>query len=131
MGEAEREAVRGENRIVFEDEIKARPKRTWFESEMQKKEAREVGARELNGPGNGKGKGKGKLSAKAKKKLDDHRERVEGRIWKKGKESMAGPNGKKERKGRAGKRDQTPKPKTNAKRKPNPGGPAAGKNPRK
>lgn len=111
MGEAEREAVRGENRLAFEAEIHARPKRTWFESETQKKEAREVGARELNGPGNGPGKGKGKLSAKAKKKLDDHRERVEGRIWKKGKkESVAGfTNGKKERKARGGgKRDSKP-----------------------
>lgn len=85
MGDAEREATRGENKIVFEEEIKGRPKRTWFENEKEKKEAKEMGARELNGVANGKGKGK--LSAKAKKRLDDHRDRVEGRVWKKGKEN--------------------------------------------
>lgn len=90
MGEAEREATRGENKIAFEEEIKGRPKRTWFENEKEKKEAKEMGARELNGGG----KSKGKLSTKAKKKLDDHRERIEGRIWKKGKENTVDKKGK-------------------------------------
>lgn len=88
MGEAEREATRGENKIMFEEEIKARPKRTWFESEKEKKKAKEMGARELNGTG------KRKLSAKAKKKLDDHRERTEKRVWKKGKKYRTEEKGK-------------------------------------
>lgn len=88
MGVVEMEVRKGENLMEFEGEIKSRPKRTWFESERDKKAAKEVGKRELNGAeAGGKAKKKeGRLSHKDKKRLDDHRERVEGKIWKKGKE---------------------------------------------
>lgn len=109
MGEAEREVLRGENRITFEAEIQGRPKRTWFESEKEKRKAKEVGKRELNGGGS---EGSKRLSGKVKKKLDDHRERVEGRIWKKGKErEVANKGGKK--KGVKGKSDHSTKGKGN------------------
>lgn len=37
---AERDLKKGENLLKYEDEIKSRPKRTWFESEQQKKETK-------------------------------------------------------------------------------------------
>lgn len=87
MGVVEMEVRKGENLMEFEGEIKSRPKRTWFESERDKKAAKEVGKRELNGgEAGGKMKKEGRLSNKDKKRLDDHRERVEGKMWKKGKE---------------------------------------------
>ncbi|KAL8689046.1 MAG: hypothetical protein Q9224_004734, partial [Gallowayella concinna] len=49
MGEAERDMRKAGNLMEHEDEIKARPKRTWFESEKEKKESRALGAVELNG----------------------------------------------------------------------------------
>ncbi|KAL8805548.1 MAG: hypothetical protein Q9200_005388 [Gallowayella weberi] len=97
IGEAERDMRKAGNLIEYEDEIKARPKRTWFESEKEKKEARALGAVELNGVQGGRGKkkeGKGKLSGKEKKKLDDGRERREGRVWKKGREDGKAVRGK-------------------------------------
>ncbi|KAL8994043.1 MAG: hypothetical protein Q9169_005885 [Polycauliona sp. 2 TL-2023] len=86
MGEAERDMRKAENVMEYEHEIKTRPKRTWFESEKEKKEARAKGAVELNGVQGGKSKkeGKGKLSGKERKSLDAGRERREGRVWKKG-----------------------------------------------
>lgn len=80
----ERDLKRGENLIVHEDEIKARPRRTWFESEKDKLSAKEKGATLLNGPQ--KGDKKKKLSGKDRKKLDLKDVRTEGRVWKKGKE---------------------------------------------
>lgn len=90
MTDAERDVRKGENLMEFEGEIKARPKRTWFESEKEKKEARAKGAVELNGAQGGgskkQKKEKGKLSGKDRKRLDLGRERREGgRTWKKGK----------------------------------------------
>ncbi|KAL8753099.1 MAG: hypothetical protein Q9184_005522 [Pyrenodesmia sp. 2 TL-2023] len=87
MTDAERDVRRGENLMEHEAEIKSRPKRTWFESEKEKKEARAKGAVELNGVqgGGSKKKKEGKLSGKDRKKLDLGRERREGRTWKKGK----------------------------------------------
>ncbi|KAL8908281.1 MAG: hypothetical protein Q9207_000903 [Kuettlingeria erythrocarpa] len=89
MTDAERDVRRGENLIEHEAEIKSRPKRTWFETEKEKKEARAKGAVELNGVQGGGGsktkKKEGKLSGKDRKKLDLGRERREGRTWKKGK----------------------------------------------
>jgi ATP-dependent RNA helicase DDX27 len=79
----ERDVRRGENLVVHESEIKGRPRRTWFESEKEKLGAKEAGKRELNGelpP-----KKKGKLSNKEKKKMDLKDERMDGRMWKKGK----------------------------------------------
>ena len=77
---------KGENIMDHEDEIHARPKRTWFESEKEKLKAKKAGQEELNGRvGLGRKVG-GKLSNKEKKALDDKRERKgDGRAWKKGK----------------------------------------------
>ena len=77
---------KGENIMAHEDEIHSRPRRTWFESEKEKLQAKKAGKEELNGRiGLGKIKSGGKLSNKDKKALDDKRDRVEGRAWKKGK----------------------------------------------
>lgn len=114
LNEQERDIRRGENLIEHEKEIMARPKRTWFESEKEKKAAKAKGAMELN-PSMGKkvggmaqqrdkkpsrsvskilGKG-GKLSNKDKKRLDNIRERTEGkRLWKKAKVGKGGKGGK-------------------------------------
>lgn len=76
---------KGENIIAHEDEIYARPRRTWFETEKEKLQAKKAGKEELNGSvGLRKAKAGGKLSNKDKKALDAKRERVEGRAWKKG-----------------------------------------------
>jgi ATP-dependent RNA helicase DDX27 len=81
----ERELRRGENLIVHEDEIKSRPRRTWFESEKDKKLAHQKGAAALNGPIEGVKKEKKKLSGKDRKKLELQDARQEGKVWKKGK----------------------------------------------
>ncbi|MCJ1463263.1 nucleolar DEAD-box protein required for synthesis of 60S ribosomal subunit [Pseudocyphellaria aurata] len=113
MGEAERDVRRGENLVGFSDEIASRPRRTWFAGERDKQQARERGAKELNGadangaaPAGAPGKrtGQGKMSGKQKKRLDDRKLRVgearghqgqegahrpgEGRIWKKPKNGL-------------------------------------------
>lgn len=104
LAQTETELVRGENLVKHEAEIMARPKRTWFESEKEKRNAKARGLVELNGP-NGVVRVKGekkKLSNKDKKRLDDHRERVEGKMWKKGKGSEdAIRRDRKERKSKA------------------------------
>lgn len=82
----ERDLKRGENLINHEDEIKSRPRRTWFESEKDKMAEREKGAAALNGPAGGSVKDKKKkLSGKDKKKLEAKDFRSEGKQWKKGK----------------------------------------------
>ncbi len=86
---AERDLKRAENLIVHEDEIKSRPRRTWFESEKDKHMARAKGAAELNGPG--VQKSKKKLSGKDRKKLELRDTRTEGQLWKKGKEDRGKP----------------------------------------
>jgi ATP-dependent RNA helicase DDX27 len=100
---------KGENIMVHENEIKGRPKRTWFESEKEKRVAKKAGRAELNGPdGDGtkmKKRKEGKLSNKDKKKLDDREVRTEGKVWKKGraerdgKGALAQVKGKKKVKG--------------------------------
>lgn len=91
LAQAEMQVKRGENIIVHEDEIKGRPKRTWFESEYEKRLAKKTGRAELNGPESVvKKKKEGKLSNKDKKKLDDSRARVEGKVWKKGRAERDG-----------------------------------------
>lgn len=86
LTQAERDIRKGENLVEHRDEIMARPKRTWFESEAQKQAAKEAGFRELNGPDAATGtrpktvKVSGisdKLSNKQKKRLDTARERKE------------------------------------------------------
>lgn len=119
MGEAERDVRRGENLVGFGDEIASRPRRTWFAGERDKQQARERGAKELNGAAGageaaaaaaasaskGKNNGIGKMSHKKKKRLDDRTMRkaegggggeVGGRIWKKPKrgEKREGKGGK-------------------------------------
>jgi len=81
---------KGENIIVHEDEIKARPRRTWFESEQEKKAAKKAGRAELNGVESVIKKKGGKLSNKDKKKLDDRDVRMGGKVWKKGRAERDG-----------------------------------------
>ncbi|KAI1965336.1 nucleolar DEAD-box protein required for synthesis of 60S ribosomal subunit [Ophidiomyces ophidiicola] len=94
LAQAEIQVTRGENLIKHESEIMSRPKRTWFETEREKKEAKKRALKELNGPGTDLKREKRKLSGKEKKKLDDTRLREGGKVWKKGKkerESKGGP----------------------------------------
>ena len=108
LQQAEVQLTRGENLVKHEAEILARPKRTWFESEVEKRVARKQGRVELNGPevkrSAKKGKGGGKLSNKERKALDDRRERVEGKLWRKGKGEggVGGGGGGKEERGKKG-----------------------------
>lgn len=85
FAQAEMQVTRGQNLIKHESEIMARPKRTWFETEREKQDAKKRALSELNGPGSVLKKEKRKLSGKEKKKLDDSRQREEGKVWKKGK----------------------------------------------
>jgi ATP-dependent RNA helicase DDX27 len=107
LAQAEMQVRRGENIIAHEDEIKGRPKRTWFESEQDKRAAKKMGRAELNGVESILKKKPGKLSNKDKKKLDDRDMRVEGKVWKKGRAERDGKGvlegKKKERKVKGGK----------------------------
>lgn len=49
MASMEMQVRRTENLVKYEDEIKGRPKRTWFESQREKVEAKKVSKNELNG----------------------------------------------------------------------------------
>ena len=81
LAQAEMQVTKGENLIKHEAEIKSRPKRTWFETERQKREAHKIGAAELNGSAAAPAKReKKKLSNKDKKRLDAARERREGKV---------------------------------------------------
>ncbi|WYZ40780.1 hypothetical protein EsH8_IV_001121 [Colletotrichum jinshuiense] len=86
FAQAEMQVRKGENILHHEDEIKSRPKRTWFETQEDKKKAKDAGRDELNGP---KGTKK-KLSNKDRKKLDAKAMRTEEKVWKKGKAERAG-----------------------------------------
>jgi ATP-dependent RNA helicase DDX27 len=78
LAQTETQLNRGDNLIKHEAEIMARPKRTWFESEKDKNDAKKRGVMELNGL-EIKVKGeKRKLSNKDKKRLDARKERKEG-----------------------------------------------------
>jgi len=114
LAQAEMEVRRGENIIVHEDEIKGRPRRTWFESEQEKRAAKEVGRAELNGVESVIKKKGGKLSNKDKKKLDDRDTRLEGKVWKKGRAERDGKgalqNFKKDRDGKGKKKVKGGKP---------------------
>ncbi len=107
---AEMQVRKGENMIEHEAEIKGRPKRTWFETEHDKKKAKEAGKVELNGASqSSKKKALGKMSNKVQKRLDNKAERADGMGWRKGKadalnaktkhSQKGGPKGKK---GKAG-----------------------------
>lgn len=101
LAQVEMQVTKGENLIKHEKEIMSRPKRTWFESERQKQEARLRGLMELNGPDSIKPKERRKLSGKEKKRLDDTRLRKEGKIWKKGKKEREGQDPSKQAKAKA------------------------------
>ncbi|EAW07329.1 putative ATP-dependent RNA helicase DRS1 [Aspergillus clavatus NRRL 1] len=89
MAQAEMQVTKGENLMKHGAEIMSRPKRTWFETERDKRASRKLGATELNGPSK---KDKVKLSNKDKKRLDDSRQRHEGNQgWKKGKTEREAP----------------------------------------
>lgn len=91
MQAVEMQVAKGENLIRHEDEIKARPKRTWFETERDKEAAKEAGRAQLNGEREKmKKKGGGKLSGKDMKRLDSKAERKDSRMWKKGSAERAG-----------------------------------------
>jgi len=103
MAQAEIQLTKGENLVKHETEIMARPKRTWFESEKEKRVAKKKGREELNGP-ELKVKGeRRKLSNKDKKRLDDQRERSEGKLWRKGKKSEKAAKASKAEKNKKGK----------------------------
>jgi ATP-dependent RNA helicase DDX27 len=89
LAQAEMQVKKGENIIIHEDEIKGRPRRTWFESEHKKRQAKKTGRAELNGP-ESVVKKEGKLSNKDKKRLDDSKARAEGKVWKKGRAERDG-----------------------------------------
>ncbi|KAI9668629.1 MAG: nucleolar DEAD-box protein required for synthesis of 60S ribosomal subunit [Alyxoria varia] len=100
MAIAERDVVKGENLVLHEEEIKSRPRRTWFQSEGEKRAAKEVGreertgmpeggvAREAMRPGK---RDRRRMSGKERKKEDDKRERGKSGIWKKGKKDKLAP----------------------------------------
>ncbi|KAK8157706.1 P-loop containing nucleoside triphosphate hydrolase protein [Phyllosticta citrichinensis] len=96
LSQAEMEVRKGENLVTHADEIMARPRRTWFETEKDKKAARDAGWRQLNDDDAAavKVKGKTKLSNKEKKRLDARDERKKdggaGMGWKKGAAERAG-----------------------------------------
>ena len=86
LAQAEMQVKRGENLIEHEAEIKGRPKRTWFETEHDKKKAKQAGKDELNGLREQlKKKAGGKLSNKDRKRLDAKAMRKEGGEWSRGK----------------------------------------------
>lgn len=115
LANAEMQLKKGENMIEHESEIKGRPKRTWFETEHDKKKAKDAGRAELNGPsGKSMKKQAGKMSNKEMKKMETKSERTEGRSWKKGKgdaQRVAG-NHKKKAVKPAGKGGMGPKAKS-------------------
>lgn len=96
LAQAEMQVRKGENMMDYEEEIKSRPKRTWFETQDDKKKAKEAGSSELNGVRNSmkKKSSAGKLSNKDMKRLDAKTMRAEGREWKKGKTTDDGGKGK-------------------------------------
>ncbi|KAK0332803.1 nucleolar DEAD-box protein required for synthesis of 60S ribosomal subunit [Friedmanniomyces endolithicus] len=94
LQQTERTIVKAENIEKYGDEIAARPKKTWFQSEKEKVAAKAKGGVVLNGESGGTGKesGKkkpktGKLSNKQKKRLEDKDDRKAGLEWKKTKGS--------------------------------------------
>ncbi|CZT51714.1 probable ATP-dependent RNA helicase drs1 [Rhynchosporium secalis] len=90
LAQVEMQVRKGENIMTHEDEIKGRPKRTWFESEQDKRSAKKIGRDALNGVESILKKKPGKLSNKDKKKLDDRESRTEGKVWKKGRAERDG-----------------------------------------
>ncbi|OKL55949.1 ATP-dependent RNA helicase DRS1 [Talaromyces atroroseus] len=100
LAQVEMQTSKGENLLKHQGEIMSRPKRTWFESEKDKQDAQKRGLLELNGPSASESKKeKRKLSGKEKKRLDDTRDRKEGRMWKKGKQDRESNRGSQQKTG--------------------------------
>ena len=103
LANTERDLTRADNIVTHREEILARPKKTWFESEAEKRKAKEKGKVALNGPeishDGGKKEKKGKLSNKQKKRLQDRDDRKVGLEWKKGK-SIGDRSGASKKKGK-------------------------------
>ncbi|RPB12506.1 DEAD-domain-containing protein [Morchella conica CCBAS932] len=81
MQSLEMQVRRGENLIKYEDEIKARPRRTWFETQQEKDARGKVSRAQLNGvelP-----EKKEKLSNKKRKRMEGREEQDEARAYKK------------------------------------------------
>jgi len=96
---AELQLRKGENLIKHEDEIRSRPKRTWFETQREKELRGKVSKAQLNGlelP-----EKKVKLSNKKRKKLEVRGEVEEGRVYKKTKTDRTS---KRNGKGKGGKK---------------------------
>ncbi|KAI5838113.1 P-loop containing nucleoside triphosphate hydrolase protein [Morchella snyderi] len=77
----EMQVRRGENLIRYEDEIKARPRRTWFETQQEKDARGKISRAQLNGvelP-----ERKEKLSNKKRKRMEGREEQDEARAYKK------------------------------------------------
>jgi len=86
LSQVEMQVRKGENMIKHEAEINSRPQRSWFQSQQDKKNAKETMLAKLNGrelPEVGEKAGKKKLSGKVKRKLDSKGEQEEGRVFKK------------------------------------------------
>ncbi|KAM0241320.1 hypothetical protein ACHAPO_002127 [Fusarium lateritium] len=115
---------KGENMIQHEAEIKGRPRRTWFESEHDKKKSKQAGREQLNGMREELKKKTGKLSNKDKKRLDLKQLRAEGGgEWRKGKNSEAEMKARhKEAKAKSQSKSSAPKPKPKGKGKGKAGG---------
>lgn len=91
LATADMQIRKSENLINHADEIASRPKRTWFETNEQRAEAKNKGAVELNGAPLKK---TGKLSNKKRKQMED-KETIQGeRMYKKTKVDRTAPNGK-------------------------------------
>ncbi|KAH8879134.1 DEAD-domain-containing protein [Thozetella sp. PMI_491] len=90
LAQVEMQVKKGENLIKHEDEIHGRPKRTWFETQHDKAQAKAAGRDELNGVREHMKKKTGRLSNKDKKKLDSMAERSDGKSWKKGRAERDG-----------------------------------------
>ena len=90
LSQADMQMRKSENILTHEAEIKARPKRTWFATDAEKKKAQDAARVALNGPSQKDRRDRakikeGKSSNKVKKRLDARQERKEGRLYKKSK----------------------------------------------
>ncbi|KAK7413823.1 nucleolar DEAD-box protein required for synthesis of 60S ribosomal subunit [Neonectria punicea] len=120
LAHVEMQVKKGENLMEHRAEIKARPRRTWFETEHDKKQSKQAGNDELNGMREAMKKKTGKLSNKDKKRLDNKALRAEGTEWRKGKTSEADMKAKAKDKAKA-----KAKTKGGEKKVPNKGKPKA------
>ncbi|GAA98214.1 uncharacterized protein L969DRAFT_22594 [Mixia osmundae IAM 14324] len=67
---AEMEAKKGQNLIEYKQEIAGRPRRTWFQSEGDKKKAKDAGTAQYNSGFEEKARGPKKLNHKQKRRQD-------------------------------------------------------------